>query len=151
MAEDLTQEVFIKIWENRETLYNVQSFKNYLFVTSRNHTLNAMKKAFRSEAAMGVMISSFVSTRNTIEEDVIHGEYLEFLNSVLNSLPQRTRDIFKMCREQGKSYDEVATELGISRNAVKNHMVASIKALSLSVRKELGLPLSVFLIILHYH
>jgi len=103
MAEDLAQEVFIKLWENRENLGNVQSFRSYLFVTARNHTLNAMKTAFRSEAAMGVIVNSFVNTRSTIEEDIIHGEYLEFLNRVLNSLPQRTREIFKMCREQGKN------------------------------------------------
>jgi RNA polymerase sigma-70 factor (ECF subfamily) len=144
LAEDLTQEVFIKIWENRTNLLAVTSFKSYLFTVAKNHTLNSMKAAFRSEAALGLVVNSFIAARNSTEDELIHQEYLAFLRRILESLPPRTREIFYMCREQEKTYDEVAQELGISRNAVKNHMVASMKALSFSLKKELGISLTVF-------
>ena len=66
----------------------------------------------------------------------------------MDSLPERTRQIFKLCREQEKTYDEVAKSLNISRNAVKNHMVQSMKLLSSSIKKEFGISLTLFMIIL---
>ena len=142
LAEDLTQEVFIKMWENRRQLKEVRSFKAYLFISARNHTLNNLKLVFRSEVAIGEVLSGFTDLRNDTEDDVLHKEYLQFLKETLNNLPERTREIFKLCREQEKSYDEVAKSLNISRNAVKNHMVRSMKFLSSSIKKEFGLSLT---------
>jgi len=149
LAEDLTQEVFIKIWENRLYLKSVKSFKAYLFTVARNHTLNSLKVVFRSEAAIGEVIKSFIDTRSETEEDILHKEYLEFLKKTMDALPERTRQIFKLCREQEKTYDEVAKSLNISRNAVKNHMVQSMKLLSSSIKKEFGISLTLFMIILN--
>jgi RNA polymerase sigma-70 factor (ECF subfamily) len=145
LTEDLTQEVFIKIWENRAILADVKSFKAYLFVTARNHTLNSMKVIFRSEVAIGEVVDSFVHLRNETEEQLMHKEYLVFLRKILDSLPERTREIFRLCRDQEKSYDEVAKSLNISRNAVKNHMVQSMKVLRSAVKSEYGISLSLFL------
>jgi RNA polymerase sigma-70 factor (family 1) len=145
LSEDLTQEVFIKIWENRAILADVKSFKAYLFVTARNHTLNSMKVIFRSEIAIGEVVDSFVHLRNETEEQLMHKEYLVFLRKILDSLPERTREIFRLCRDQEKSYDEVAKSLNISRNAVKNHMVQSMKVLRSAVKSEYGISLSLFL------
>lgn len=145
LSEDLTQEVFIKIWENRAILADVKSFKAYLFVTARNHTLNSMKVIFRSEVAIGEVVDSFVHLRNETEEQLMHKEYLVFLRKILDSLPERTREIFRLCRDQEKSYDEVAKSLNISRNAVKNHMVQSMKVLRSAVKSEYGISLSLFL------
>ncbi|RAJ25429.1 RNA polymerase sigma-70 factor (ECF subfamily) [Pedobacter cryoconitis] len=148
LAEDLTQEVFIKIWENRLCLQGVKSFKAYLYTVARNHTLNSLKVVFRSEAAIGEVINSFIDTRSAVEEDILHKEYVEFLKKTMDSLPERTRQIFKLCREQEKTYDEVAKSLNISRNAVKNHMVHSMKLLSSAIKKEFGISLTLFMIIL---
>ncbi|HEY0177742.1 MAG TPA: RNA polymerase sigma-70 factor [Pedobacter sp.] len=148
LSEDIAQEVFIKIWANRKRLSEIKTFRAYLFIAARNRALDSLKAAFRSDVAMSEIVSNFVSHRSTTEEDLLSKEYLNFLNSVLNSLPERSREIFSLCREQGKSYEEVASILGISRNAVKNHMVYSMKVLRHSVEKELGISLSVLLAII---
>lgn len=148
LTEDITQEVFIKIWANRAKLTQVKSFKAYLFITARNHALDSLKAAFRSDVAMGEIIRGFIEQRDTTAENLLDKEYRLFLDRVLASLPERSREIFTLCREQGKSYDEVADILGISRNAVKNHMVFSMKILSSSVKKELGISLSILLAVL---
>lgn len=145
LSEDLTQEVFIKMWQQRSKLEEVRSIKAYLFIMARNHTLNSLKKALRSDVAMGEVINSFVEQRNNTEEELLAKEYLEYLEKALAALPLRTREIFKLCRQEGKSYDEVALALGISRNAVKNHMVGSMKVLSASVKKDLGISLGILL------
>lgn len=148
LAEDLTQEVFIKIWESRQNLVEVKSFKAYLFVTARNHTLNSLKVVFRSEAAIGELVSGFVNLRNSTEDEILHKDYLLFLKNTLNNLPERTREIFKLCREEQKSYEEVAKTLNISRNAVKNHMVQSMKVLGSSIKKEFGISLTIIIALL---
>ena len=147
LADDATQEVFIKIWNNRNQLQHVKVFKAYLIITARNHALNTLKSAFRSEVVMADIVNTFVDQRNTIDEELLSKEYLQFIQQVLDRLPARSREIFNKCRMQEKSYDEVADELGISRNAVKNHMVLSMKVLRKAVESELGIPLSVLLAI----
>lgn len=148
LTEDIVQEVFIKIWINRKLLSRIKTFRAYLFIAARNRALDSLKAAFRSDVAMGEVIHNFVICRSTTEEDLLSKEYLNFLNTVLASLPERSREIFSLCREQGKSYEEVAGILGISRNAVKNHMVYSLKVLRGSVEKELGISLSILFAII---
>jgi len=141
LAEDLSQEVFLKIWQNRNDLPHIQSIKAYLFTVARNHTLNSLKKAFQSEVALSEVVNSFAKTTNSIEEEIDDKEYAQFLNHVLDGLPAKSRHIFKLCREEKKSYEEVAQAMSISKNAVKNHMVLSMKILRASASKELGYSL----------
>jgi RNA polymerase sigma-70 factor (family 1) len=149
MADDLTQEVFIKVWNAREQLGHVQSFKGYLFVSARNHTLNSLKAALRNENAMGEVVRNFVTQRKATDERLLETDYAAFLQRELAKLPERTREIFRLCRQEGRTYEEVAQELGISKSAVKNHMVFSMKVLKASVEQELGVSLAtVFAIIL---
>ena len=145
LTDDIAQEVFIQVWTNRGKFSHVKSFKAYLFIAARNRALDSLKVAFRSDTAMGEIVQSFVAQRNATDEEMLDKEYRMFLDGVLASLPARTRQIFGLCREQGKSYEEVAQMLGISRNAVKNHMVHSMKILGNSVKKELGISLILFI------
>jgi RNA polymerase sigma-70 factor (family 1) len=147
MADDLTQEVFIKIWNGREQLTHVQSFKAYLLITARNHTLNSLKAALRNENAMGEVVRNFVAQRKATDERLLENDYTAFLQRELTKLPERTREIFKLCRQEGRTYEEVALELGISKSAVKNHMVFSMKVLKNAVEQELGISLATVLAI----
>ncbi len=151
LSEDATQDVFIKIWNKREQLKDIQSFKAYLFTMSRNQALDNLKNAFRMETAISQISASITEHRNTVEDDRLTKEYLLFIENTLAALPQRSREIFALCREQGKTYDEAANELGISRNAIKNHMVLTMKVLSSKVESELGISLSVLLAIVFKH
>ncbi|GAA4312486.1 RNA polymerase sigma-70 factor [Mucilaginibacter gynuensis] len=151
LAQDVMQEVFLKIWNQRSRLQHVKVFKAYLFITARNHALNSLKTAIRSQTAIGEIIQAAVSERNTTDDELLSKEYLQFIEQVLDRLPSRSREIFAMCRTQEKSYAEVAEELGISRNAVKNHMVYSMKVLRSAVENELGIPLSILIAVLFKH
>lgn len=145
LSEDLVQEVFIKTWENRDKLTEVKSFKSYLYTCAKNHTLNSLKKVARSKEAMGEIVNAYSSTRNLTEENILDKEYISCFNKILDNLPERSREIFKLCREEKKSYEEVANIMGISKNAVKNHMVFSMKQLRHSVETELGISLTVLI------
>jgi RNA polymerase sigma-70 factor (ECF subfamily) len=151
LAEDLSQEIFLKIWEQREKLSELLSFRAFLFTVARNYTLNILHKAGRSQAAMGEITRHALSqhAQSQTEDVVLSREYQEFLDRVIQNLPPRAREVFRLCRQQQLSYEEVAAQLGISRNSVKNHMVHSMKVLRTSVERDLQIPLSLFLLILY--
>lgn len=151
LAEDLSQEIFLKIWEQREKLRELLSFRAFLFIVARNYTLNILQKAGRSNAAMGEITRHVLSlhTQSPTEDAVLSREYQDFLDRTIQSLPPRAREVFRLCRQQQLSYEEVAAQLGISRNSVKNHMVHSMKILRTSVERDLQIPLSLFLLILY--
>ncbi|GEP97201.1 RNA polymerase sigma-70 factor [Chitinophaga cymbidii] len=147
LAEDISQETFIRIWEAREQLAKVQSFKSYLFVAARNHALNCLKRGASEEALKGEIIRHFQQFRNNTEEEMLTQAYLQHIERVLNALPLQTRRIFRLCREQEHSYEEVAARLGISKNAVKKHMIRSIKSLKSAAEKDLGISFGLALIL----
>jgi RNA polymerase sigma-70 factor (family 1) len=149
LAEDLTQETFIKIWESEVQLADVRSFKDYLFIAARNNAFNFLKRASRENIAKGEILRHY--QQPVAEESLdrlVSKNYMEFIQEVLDSLPAQTRQIFLLCREQNKSYDEVATLMGISRNTVKKHMVRSNKTFTnLLGRSNLPLLLSAYFIL----
>ncbi len=149
LAEDLAQEVFLKIWEHRQNLNEIQSFRAYLFITARNHTLTTLRKAARTQTAMGEITKHALANRDNSGDHILLKEYGQYLRDLLTTLPPRSREVFKLCREQNLSYDEVARQLGVSRNSVKNHMVLSMKILRAAVERDLGIPLSLLLLILY--
>ena len=138
LAEDLTQEIFIKIWDDRNQLNEKGSFRAWLFVVARNHTLNFLKKASRESIGVGEIARNYQVQSNPIEEQLLEKEYQEKVQEVLNTLPERTREVFRLCREEEKSYEEVTKILGISRNAVKKHMIRSNKVFKDKLKLALG-------------
>jgi RNA polymerase sigma-70 factor (family 1) len=147
LAQDIAQEIFIKIWNQKERLLEVQTFNAYLFIAARNHTFNVLKAAGKNEALKSKIAEHYHRTATDPEDASLKEEYQAFLEKKMNELPERSRQIFRLCKLEGKSYDEVAAELGISRNAVKNHIVFSKKYLKEEVKRKYGVSLGVFLAI----
>lgn len=127
LSNDIIQEVFIRIWEHRSELPEIDSFKAYLFTIARNLTLNFLKKASRQNAVIAEIARNYKPVACIGEDRLLSNQYKQFIEEVLQSLPPQTRTVFRLCREEEKSYDEVAACLGISRNAVKKHIVRSHK------------------------
>jgi RNA polymerase sigma-70 factor (ECF subfamily) len=146
LSEDITQEVFIKIWEGRDKLAEIKSFKAWLFTVARNHTLNILKKISNESAGMGEVLKNYKQQHNPVEDTIVESEYMQQLNEILNSLPPKTREVFRLCREEQKSYDEVIQILGISRSAVKKHMVRSHKAFKENINGKLEISIGIVVI-----
>ena len=137
LAEDVQQEVFIKLWEIRSKLPEVKNFPSFLFTIARNHTINLMRSIARSNLALGDLLRN--APEPTADSEILHRDYERFIDKTLQSLPARTREIYLKCKGQGRSYEEVAQELGISNSAIKRHVVNSIKKLKEAAHNELGL------------
>ncbi len=126
-SNDIIQEVFIRIWEHRNELHTIDSFKAYLFTIARNLTLNFLKRASKENTVKAEIARNYKPVDSNAEDRLLSNQYRQFIEEVLQSLPAQTRTVFRLCREEEKSYDEVASCLGISRSAVKKHIVRSHK------------------------
>jgi RNA polymerase sigma-70 factor (ECF subfamily) len=146
LSEDITQEVFIKIWEGRDKLSEIKSFKAWLFTIARNYTLNILKKISHESAGMGEILKNYQQQHNPVEDTIVESEYMQQLNEILNSLPPKTREVFRLCRDEQKSYDEVIQILGISRSAVKKHMVRTHKAFKENLKGKLQISIGIVVI-----
>ncbi len=144
LADDHTQEIFLKVWENKAALVDRYAFKSFLFTISRNHTLNFLKRAAVDTTAKSVILSNYTAI-DSLEEELQTKDYMEYLQSILATLTPQSREVFRLCRQEYKSYDEAAEILGISRSAIKKHMIKSMKILGDAVKRDLGIPLGVFL------
>lgn len=151
LADDITQEVFMQLWENRTTITDIHSLRPWLFTLAKNRTFNVLKRAAIDDSAKSEILKHYQISHNATEKDLVTKEYLAFIKTVLDTLPPQSAKVFQLCREENKSYDEVAAILGISRNAVKKHMVRSMKVLKGAVEKDLGISLTVLLTLLYHH
>ncbi|WP_221392451.1 RNA polymerase sigma factor [Dyadobacter sp. NIV53] len=147
LAKDCCQEIFIKIWEDRGKLTDVRSFRPYLLTVGKNHSLNTLKKVFSEEKTLATFVAGYNDADHGLENRIQYEEYSRFITSILETLTPQSRQVFQLCRQQGKSYDEASEILGISRNVIKKHMVKSMRILRLAVERDLGIAFHAFMAI----
>jgi len=127
LAEDVLQDVFLKIWEIRSRIDPELSFKAYLYRISRNSVFKLLKKIAVDENLRVQVLKQFSQSVADADLKVLWQQYEELLHAAINRLPPQRQKVFRLCREEGKTYEQVADELGISRNTVKEHMVLAMK------------------------
>ncbi len=126
-AEEITQELFIKLWNKRETLDSVLNMEHYIFTMARNRTLNYIKKAARNDQLMEELKQRMTMARNDVEDRLIGRDYEQMVEEALSQLSPKRRLVFRLSRYQGKKLEEIAGQLDLSRNTVKNHLAAALK------------------------
>jgi RNA polymerase sigma-70 factor (family 1) len=130
-AEELTSDVFLKLWERRATLTEVQFVRTYILVSVRNHCRNHLRKQqpnFTSLDAEPLPVAP--ASAETPDQAVVWTEMQQALQQAVTSLPPRCGLIFQMVREQQLSYREVAEVLQITPKTVETQMGIALKRLS---------------------
>ena len=150
LAQDTSQDIFIKIWEKREKFSDVDQLKPYLWSFARNYAVDILRAAGRSRAAMGEILRHFDDNPGYCEDAALDVDYRDFIQRTLEALSPRSREIFTLCREHGNTYEEVSAALGISRSAVRKHMVHALQKFRDAAENELGFSLGVVLPLLPF-
>ena len=136
VAEDVLQEVFITLWEKRATIDPENSLAGWLFIICYHKSLNILRKKLRESLLYKDLQPTGVQPpeENSMEEEIKYGTQWKILENALSCLSPQRRRVFELCKLQGKTYEEAAIELRISKYTVKEYLsaaVASIKEYSL--------------------
>jgi len=132
-AEDIAQEVFCWLWDNRLTLHVQISLRSYLLTAVRHRALDLRRRAQRETRAQGLYAREAVIAATSgrafgPEDDVLAGELSLILREAIDSLPQRRREILRLRWEQ-LSYSEIARTLGISVKTVEAQVTRAFETL----------------------
>lgn len=121
-AENMLQEVFIKIWDRREQIKPENNFHSYLFVCLRNMAFDYLRKAEKNEIMRQQYMERMETTTQDDEKEDKESK-IQILYSAVNSLSEKRKQILKLNVEEGKSYQEIAESMNISKNTVKNQLI----------------------------
>ena len=131
LAEEIVQDSFLKLWQHRRELHDIIKFDSWFFTIARNLCYSALRKIALDRKIQAAREWQSEQAVATAEEILITRENRELIEAAINQLPEQQRRIYKLSREGGLTYEEIAAELNISRNTVKEHLrraVAGIKA-----------------------
>lgn len=126
-SEEIASDVLVKLWEYRNRLVLRSSLKSYLFTATRNQVIDALRK--KSLATTRVEQEEEIancSSAPSPEDEVIVQEIHQLLTCAIDSLPPQGRQIFRLSREDGLKYREIAAQLNISVKTVETHMRRSL-------------------------
>lgn len=132
IAEDIVSDVFLNIYERRATLEIHTSLKNYLFASVRNRSLNVLAGMKKYDTIH--LDLSLQDNQDNPDSTITVSEIQQILDESIFALSPECRQVFEKSRIEGKTYNEIAEELGISVNTVKYH----IKNALAHIRKNLG-------------
>lgn len=121
-TQEIVQDVFTQMWLSRESLSQVNNFRRYLYVASRNHALNAIRSMMREEKRHLKWLQdqpSGVAENNSAPD---YSPYIGLVEEAVQQLPEQQKKVWDLCRVQGKKYQEVAAETGLSRETVKKYL-----------------------------
>lgn len=145
MAEETVQDMFVRIWEKRSTLNIETSVKHYFFRSIRNQCLNQIQhQKIKKQYASRIMESS----HQEIDPDQYYMEVnlLQRIEKSIDSLPAKRQEIFRLSREQGLKYKEIAEELNISIKTVEAQMGLALKHLRDELKEFSNHLVSLFLL-----
>jgi len=144
LAEELLQDVFVKVWDKRENIDIEKSFRSYLFRIAENQVYDFFRKAARDKKMEAYLINAASEFYSHVEEALYHKENTAILNRAIAQLPPKRRHIFTLCKLEGKSYEEVSRQLGISTSTINDHVVKA----SRSVREYLLLSKDIAVLVI---
>lgn len=128
-AEEVVNDALLSVWVNRDKLNTELSVLPFLYTVTRRLALNVLRNIATSQKAVDELWINMQELSNETEETVLLHDLKQFTEQALIHLPSQQQIIFRMSRYDELSYDEIAEKLNISRNTVKNHLVAALKTL----------------------
>lgn len=129
VAEEVTQTVFVKIWEKRMQIDEHFSFKSFLFRITYNETISYLRKEKAEKRRIELFTSSKSFSSNETEYLVEFQSQESFAREIIEGFPERRKQVFKLSREQGLTNKEIADQMQISVKTVENQMNSALKTL----------------------
>lgn len=131
IAEDILQDTFVKLWENRSRFSDKQSVAAWLFRVSYHssidHIRDMLRAKLKTETSLLLEEEGKMENQQELLHEVYHKEAL--LQEAISMLPPKKRQVFELCKLEGKSYAEVSEALNIAKSTVKDYIIESNKSI----------------------
>lgn len=129
-AEDIVSDVFCSLWVNRENLQVRDSIASYLYRAVKNRIINHYKKNKLSVVDIDEAAHEVVAQKHQLPDHLMsYKQFNERITYLVNQLPEKTRVVFMMSREEGLTYEQIAEITDVSINTIKTHMFRAIRFL----------------------
>ena len=126
-AKETVQRVFVALWEQRKQVVETKSIASYLFSIARYMVYQDFRQQVYKQAAFKHLILHSFDFNESTKDDVLYNELLTFLESIIERLPKRQREIFKLSRLSGLTYRQIADQMGITENTVDTQIRRAIQ------------------------
>ncbi len=127
IAEEIVSDVFLKLWQNRKKLTEINNINTYLYVATKNQSINYLqKKTIDFRSGEDIDLSSFIDWFDP-QRALEYQEMMHDLQLAVENLPDQCKIVFKLIREDGLKYKEAAEILGISVRTVETQLFRAIK------------------------
>lgn len=148
LAEEIAQEIFVKIWKQEEHLMQIENLDAYLRVLTRNHTLKVLRRMALEVRTSKMMATNYKEDHNETEEYIIFKDSEKILNQAIEKLPAQQKLVYRLCHQEGLKYEEAAERLNISKLTVKTHMQHALRFLRNYVSTHTDIAIVVILLTL---
>lgn len=148
-AEEITQIVFLKIWENRIRINEHLSFKSFLFSVAYHETISWLRKEKSEKRRIDEFVKKNGYWSNETEASVEFRNIEGLANRLIEEMPEKRKEIFRLSREAGFSNKEIAGKLNISLKTVENQMTSALRFLRENLSKNDILGLLFYYLMFH--
>jgi RNA polymerase sigma-70 factor (ECF subfamily) len=136
-AEELIQQVFLKVWEKRESINPDLSFKAFIFKTVLNDVYNHIRKKRYEKITSNIYHESLPNYNESTQESIFYRNLKEKIDKLINNLPPKRREIFMLSRKSGLSNDDIADALDLSVRTVENQIHRALNYLKKNLKEDI--------------
>jgi len=147
-AEDVVQEVFLKLWVHKEKLIEVDNFNAYINTVVSNHIYNMLRRVAHENAYLKETIARQTGDGLNGMDAIAYNELQNILHRAIAQLPAQQRRVYQLSRDAGLKYEEIAERLNIGKATVKTHMIEALRTIRTHLQNNgvvLTVPVLVFI------
>ncbi|WP_420399465.1 RNA polymerase sigma-70 factor [Flagellimonas sp.] len=140
-AEEIVQDVFVKLWKKQEENHSIENLTGYLFRMTRNACLDFLRSkknvlAIETNLEQRQNLLNFHALSNESASSIIEDELHKQVDKAIDQLPKKCRQVFVKSRKEGLKHKEIAKDLNISTKTVENHISKAIRLLKTQLREH---------------
>lgn len=145
LAEEVVQDVFLKLWFQRQDVQKVHSMQAWLYTIAKNVCLNLLRKVAKERNVFEKLGDHNSASENNVDFKIRNDECSELIEKAVSNLSLRQQQVYRLAREAGQSYEEIGKTLSMSPLTVKTHMSRALDTIREYLKKHGELYILVFL------
>jgi RNA polymerase sigma-70 factor (ECF subfamily) len=139
IAKDIIQDVFLKLWEQKDSIASIDNMEAWLYRLTENKVIDFLRKTATDNKLKDVVWNNVQEIVNEAELHSAAKEYNQIIRSAIEQLPPQRKLIYKLNKEEGMNYQEIADHLHISKHTVKNQLYTAVQSVRGFLTKNVGL------------